>query len=212
MIAGPGDFGIGMSTTGSMTGVFGLIQSGHRHFPFVTTRRSPSGARRPNDVSRSCVAPAYATKFGDGRGVAAGKFTDPANLQYVGPHEPEAEPAVDVLLVDVHRPSGNLLALHGETVGGFAHPGRAADRTSGVHTSVVPATTTPAAVPVREKAATTDSVTGARTATVAAAPFLTALEAAGMTDSLVAVDKRDSPLWDTGKAFPALVGRLHTTS
>jgi hypothetical protein len=40
---------------------------------------------------------------------------------------------------------------------------------------VVPVTMTPAAVPC-DKAAMTDSVTGATTATVAAAPFRTALE------------------------------------
>ena len=41
---------------------------------------------------------------------------------------------------------------------------------------MVPVTMTPAAVPVCEKAAMTDSVTGATTATVAADPFRTALE------------------------------------
>ena len=37
----PGDFGIGMTPTWSVTGVFGLIQSGQRQFPLVTARRSP---------------------------------------------------------------------------------------------------------------------------------------------------------------------------
>ena len=55
---------------------------------------------------------------------------------------------------------------------------------------MVPVTMTPAAVPVHEKAATMDSVTGATKATVAAAPYRTALEAAGVTDSLAAVDMR----------------------
>ena len=110
------------------------------------------------NLSRSCVAPAYTA-------------TSSATAVALRRVRPLIQPTF------TRRPARarGRVDLHGETVGPLPHPA-AADYTSGVHTSVVPVTMTPAAVPVCEKAAMMDSVTGATTATVAAAPFRTAVE------------------------------------
>jgi hypothetical protein len=88
------DFGIGMTPTWSVTGVVGLIQSGHRQVRLGADREAipPGCRRRPHDVSRSCAAPAY-TATSSTTAVAlrrVGWLTQP-NLQNVSQHEREVE-------------------------------------------------------------------------------------------------------------------------